>query len=67
MDIVKFESESSQRLHELLVNLRKELVNLAFQKKLGQCSSFSRFSLIRKSIARSLTVLNRRKREGKNA
>ncbi|OAB81606.1 50S ribosomal protein L29 [Wolbachia endosymbiont of Diaphorina citri] len=67
MDIVKFESESSQGLHQLLVNLRKEFVNLSFQKKLGQCNNFSRFSLIRKSIARSLTVLNRRKREGKNA
>ncbi|AZU37998.1 50S ribosomal protein L29 [Wolbachia endosymbiont of Bemisia tabaci] len=68
MDIVKFESESSQGLHQLLVNLRKEFVNLSFfQKKLGQCNNFSRFSSIRKSIARSLTVLNRRKREGKNA
>lgn len=67
MDIADIESRSSQELHEILVNLRKEFVNLAFQKKLGQCNNFSRFSLIRKSIARSLTVLNRRKREGKNA
>ncbi|WP_353287561.1 50S ribosomal protein L29 [Wolbachia endosymbiont (group B) of Gerris lacustris] len=67
MDIADIESRSSQELHEILVNLRKEFVNLAFQKKLGQCNNFSRFSLIRKSIARSLAVLNRRKREGKNA
>ncbi|WP_265014788.1 50S ribosomal protein L29 [Wolbachia endosymbiont (group B) of Camptogramma bilineatum] len=67
MDIVKIESKSSKELHEVLVSFRKEFVNLAFQKKLGQCNNFSRFSLIRKSIARSLTVLNRRKREGKNA
>ncbi|WP_264374627.1 MULTISPECIES: 50S ribosomal protein L29 [unclassified Wolbachia] len=67
MDIVEIESKSSKELHEVLVSFRKEFVNLAFQKKLGQCNNFSRFSLIRKSIARSLTVLNRRKREGKNA
>lgn len=67
MDIVEIESKSSKELHEILLSLRKEFVNLAFQKKLGQCNNFSRFSLIRKSIARSLTVLNRRKREGKNA
>ncbi|WP_343288717.1 50S ribosomal protein L29 [Wolbachia endosymbiont of Encarsia formosa] len=67
MDIVKIESKASKELHKILLSLRKEFVNLAFQKKLGQCNNFSRFSLIRKSIARSLTVLNRRKREGKNA
>lgn len=40
MDIVKFESESSQGLHELLVNLRKEFVNLAFQKNLASATIF---------------------------
>lgn len=43
MDIVKFESESSQGLHELLVNLRKEFVNLAFQKKAGPVQQFFAF------------------------
>ncbi|NEV49497.1 MULTISPECIES: 50S ribosomal protein L29 [Wolbachia] len=67
MDIADIESRSSQELHEILVNLRKEFVNLVFQKKLGQCNNISRFSLIRKSIARILTILNKRRREGKNA
>ncbi|KLT23234.1 ribosomal protein L29 [Wolbachia endosymbiont of Armadillidium vulgare str. wVulC] len=67
MDILEVESKSSQELHEILVNLRKEFTNLVFQKKLGQCNNVSRFSLIRKSIARILTVLNIRRREEKNA
>lgn len=67
MDIADIRSKSSQELHEILVNLRKEFVNLVFQKKLGRCNNISRFSLIRKSIARILTTLNKRKREEKNA
>ncbi|QOD38007.1 50S ribosomal protein L29 [Candidatus Wolbachia massiliensis] len=67
MGIVDIRSKSSQELHEILVNLRKEFVNLVFQKKLGQLSNISRFNLIRKSIARILTVLNERRIEEKNA
>ncbi|RDD35430.1 50S ribosomal protein L29 [Wolbachia endosymbiont of Cylisticus convexus] len=67
MDILEVESKSSQELHGILVNLRKEFTSLVFQKKLGQCSNVSRFSLIRKSIARILTVSNRRRRKEKNA
>lgn len=67
MDIADIRSKSSQELHELLVNLRKEFVNLVFQKKLGQCSNILRFGLIRKSIARVLTILNERRIEEENA
>lgn len=67
MDITDIRSRSSQELHEILVNLRKEFVNLVFQKKLGQSNNISRFGLIKKSIARILTALNERRREEKNA
>ncbi|MDF0607718.1 50S ribosomal protein L29 [Wolbachia endosymbiont of Onchocerca gibsoni] len=67
MGIIEIRSKSSQELYEVLINLRKEFVNLVFQKKLGQCSNVTRFSLIRKNIARILTVLNERTIEGKNA
>lgn len=67
MDIADIRSKSSQELHEILVNLRKEFVNLVFQKKLGQCSNILRFGLIRKSIARILTILNERRIEEENA
>ena len=67
MDIADIRSKSSQELHEIIVNLRKEFVNLVFQKKLGQCSNILRFGLIRKSIARILTILNERRIEEENA
>jgi large subunit ribosomal protein L29 len=67
MEIAEVRSKSLQELYEVLVKLRKEFVNLSFQKKLGQFNNASRFSMIRKSIARILTVLNERKREEKNA
>ncbi len=60
MGIIEIRSKSSQELYEVLINLRKEFVNLVFQKKLGQCSNVTRFRLIRKNIARILTVLNER-------
>ncbi|WCR59921.1 MAG: 50S ribosomal protein L29 [Wolbachia endosymbiont of Ctenocephalides felis wCfeF] len=67
MNIADIRSKPSQELHEILVNLRKEFVNLVFQKKLGQCSNISRFGLIKKSIARILTILNERRIEEENA
>ncbi|MDM8335011.1 50S ribosomal protein L29 [Wolbachia pipientis] len=67
MDIADIRLKSSQELREILVNLRKEFVNLVFQKRLGQCNNISRFALIRKSIARVLTVLSERKIEERNA
>lgn len=67
MNIAEIRSKSSQELYEVLVALRKEFVNLSFQKKMGQYDAFSRFSLIKKSIARILTALNERKREEKDA
>lgn len=65
MNITDVRSKSSKELYEMLVTLRKEFVSLSFQKKMGQCDNFSRFSLIRKSIAYILTTLNERKREEK--
>ncbi|WCR54546.1 MAG: 50S ribosomal protein L29 [Wolbachia endosymbiont of Ctenocephalides orientis wCori] len=67
MNIAEIRSKSSQELYEILVALRKEFVNLSFQKEMGQYNTFSRFGLIKRSIARILTALNERKREGKDA
>ncbi|WFW29540.1 MAG: 50S ribosomal protein L29 [Wolbachia endosymbiont of Menacanthus eurysternus] len=61
MDINDIRLKSSQELYEILINLRKEFVNLVFQKKIGQCNNILRFILIKKSIARVLTILNERR------
>jgi large subunit ribosomal protein L29 len=67
MDIVDIRAKSLQELCEICLNLKKELVHLSFQRKLGQYCNVSRFKLIRKSIAQVLTVLNEKKRGKKNA
>ncbi|MDN5248011.1 MAG: 50S ribosomal protein L29 [Wolbachia endosymbiont of Tyrophagus putrescentiae] len=65
MDIAEIRVKSLQELCEILMSLRKEFVSLVFQKRVGQCSNFARFKLIKRSIARIMTVLNERKREEK--
>jgi len=42
--------------------LKKELFNLRFQKTLGELANTSRFTKVRKDIARIKTELTRRKR-----
>lgn len=50
-----------EKLHEKLVQFKKELFNLRFQKTLGELKNTSRFSLVRKAIARLQTELTQRK------
>lgn len=61
LEVKEIRLKSSQELYNTLVNLRKEFVNMVFQKKLGQFNNTVRFGLVRKSIARILTVLNERR------
>lgn len=42
--------------------LKKELFNLRFQKTLGDLNNTSRFSIVRKYIARINTEINKRNR-----
>ncbi|WP_339045586.1 50S ribosomal protein L29 [Candidatus Mesenet endosymbiont of Agriotes lineatus] len=63
MEIKEIRLKSSQELCNILANLRKEFVSMVFQKKLGQFSNTVRFSLIKKSIARVLTVLSEKREQ----
>ena len=47
-------------------NMRKELFNLRFQKVTGEIENPKRISVVRKDIARVLTVMNEKSREEKN-
>lgn len=40
MDIVEIESKASKELHKILLSLRKEFVNLAFQKNWASATIF---------------------------
>jgi len=46
-------------------NLRKELFELNYQRKIGRVDKPSRFKIIRRDIARILTILNERVKDGK--
>ena len=46
------------KLKETLVTLRKESLNLRFQKSSGQLDKTSRIKLVRKQIAKIKTIIN---------
>jgi large subunit ribosomal protein L29 len=56
-----FSGLSVEKLREKLVFFKKELFNLRFQKSLGELSNTSRFSVVKKSIARVNTELTKKK------
>lgn len=45
-------------------NLKKDLFNLRYQRKIGRVEKPSQFKLIKRDIARILTILNERKEDG---
>ncbi len=54
--------KTDDELSEMLTNLKKESLNLRFQKSSGQLESTARVRLVRRDIARILTVKNDRRR-----
>lgn len=55
---------SIEKLRESIDLLKKELFNLRFQDKLGELTNSSRFTVVRRNIARVNTELSRRKNSG---
>ncbi|AFC70924.1 50S ribosomal protein L29 [Rickettsia australis] len=56
----KLSTETIEELYKNLNLLKKELFNLRFQQALGELKNISRFSLVKKSIARIKTELTKR-------
>ena len=56
----KLSIETIEGLYKNLNLLKKELFNLRFQQTLGELKNTSRFSLVKKSIARIKTELTKR-------
>ncbi len=54
--------KTDDELAEMLTDLKKESLNLRFQKSSGQLESTARVRLVRRDIARILTVQNDRRR-----
>ncbi len=50
--------KTQDELKEMIGYLRKELLNLRFQKASGELSNTTRFAQVRKNIARIQTFMN---------
>lgn len=64
MKISELKNLSSQELQEKEKTLKKELFALNFQRKNARVEKPARFKLLKKDIARILTILNERKKDG---
>ncbi len=54
---------SSEELRGRLRDLKQESLNLRLQQATGQLENSARLKLVRREVARVLTVLNERKRQ----
>lgn len=59
-----FKKESTDKLHQEILNSKKELLSLRFQAKMSELNDTSMFKKNRNKIARIQTELNRRKLSG---
>ncbi|MBN8531592.1 MAG: 50S ribosomal protein L29 [Alphaproteobacteria bacterium] len=58
MKASELRSKTADQLKDLHLEMKKELFNLRFQKATGELQNTSRFSAVRKEVARILSVLN---------
>jgi large subunit ribosomal protein L29 len=56
-NVSEFLGKSVDQLNEELVKLKKEQFNLRFQRASGQLENTARFRVLRRDIARIMTVL----------
>ena len=60
-NIAEITPKTDDELQEALLDLRKEQLNLRFQKASGELASTARVRTVRRDIARIKTVQNQRK------
>jgi len=61
MKISDIRSKSLDEMKTEIVSLKKELLNLRFQKASGQLENTARIGVVKKTIAKIQTVLNEKK------
>ena len=62
MKVVDIRSKTVDELKDQLRELKRESLNLSFQRESGQLESTSRIRAVRHDIARIRTVLNEKRR-----
>ena len=60
MKIEDIRAKTADQLNDELEKLRKEQFNLRFQRATGQLENLSRVKVLRRSIARIMTVIKER-------
>ncbi|MBC8455730.1 50S ribosomal protein L29 [bacterium] len=64
MDVKELRGMTKEALLEVLQQNRSEIVNLRFQKELQQLDNPSRIRLVRRDIARIITILKEKNDQG---
>lgn len=67
MKIKELKAMSREDLRQKIKAMKKDLFELNYQRKLGRVERPSQFKIIRRDIARILTILNERKKDGSQA
>tara|TARA_B100001564_G_C20151965_1_gene451441 strand:+ start:260 stop:478 length:219 start_codon:yes stop_codon:yes gene_type:complete len=65
MKIADIRSKTADELKELLISLKKEALNLRFQKAHGELEKTDRIRKVRKDIAKVKTVLSQQLQQSK--
>jgi len=63
MKIADIRGKTADQLKDELVSLRKEQFNLRFQRASGQLENVARIRVVRRDIAKIMTVLAERQRQ----
>ena len=58
MKIDELKNKTIHQLKSILIDLKKESFNLRFQKANGQLENTSRVKVVKRSVARVLTLIN---------
>ena len=58
MKINELKNKTTDQLKSMLIDLKKESFNLRFQKANGQLENTSRVKVVKRSVARVLTLIN---------
>ena len=67
MKIDELKNKTIDQLKSILIDLKKESFNLRFQKANGQLENTSRVKVVKRSVARVLTLINNKiKNESEN-
>ena len=58
MKIDELKNKTIDQLKSILIDLKKEAFNLRFQKANGQLENTSRVKVVKRSVARVITLIN---------